>query len=68
MKLANLLPPLVSLNSRTDYVGFVVDQMALEQFFCDYFDLHFQYKFTKPVYTLIHLDVLISLTIDNIVK
>jgi len=33
MNLASLLPPLAGLNSRTDYVGFVVDQMALGQFF-----------------------------------
>jgi hypothetical protein len=38
MKLARLLPPLASLNSKKDYVGFVLDQMALEQVFSEYSD------------------------------
>lgn len=33
MNLTSLHPPLTGLNSRADYVGFVVDQIALEQFF-----------------------------------
>jgi hypothetical protein len=49
MKLTSLPPPLAGLNYRTDYVGFVVYKMALEELFPIISILHIQYQFTTPV-------------------